>query len=154
MVTTEQFSRLVHEIYDAAVESNSWTAALEDLSSSVGATGCALLISGRAHSEITMKSVGADPASMVAYNDYYGALDPSPAALDRVPIGSAIPSEQLHDRRVLTRGEFWNDWADPNDYGDGIYTALSRDDVGTSWLCVAAKGKPDPFGTSEVAKTF
>jgi hypothetical protein len=39
MVTTEHVSRLVHEIYDAAVESNNWTVALEDLSSSVGATG-------------------------------------------------------------------------------------------------------------------
>lgn len=149
MVTTEKFSRLVYEIYDATVESNNWTVALEDLSSSVGATGCALLISGRAHSEITMKSVGADPASMRAYNDYYGALDPSPSALERVPIGVAIPSERLHDRDLLTKGEFWNDWANPNDYGDGMYVALDRDEVGTSWLCVAAKVRPDPFGTPE-----
>jgi hypothetical protein len=133
MVTTEHFSRLVHEIYDAAVESNNWTVALEDLSSSVGATGCALLISGSAHNEITMKSVGADPASMTAYNDYYGAMDPSPGALDRVPTGVVIPSEQLHDRDLLTRSEFWNEWADPNDYGDGIYTVLARDEAGTSW---------------------
>jgi hypothetical protein len=98
MVTTEHFSRLVHEIYDAAVESNNWTVALEDLTSSVGATGCALLISGSAHNEITMKSVGADPASMTAYNEYFGGLDPSPSALDRVPTGMVIPSERLHDR--------------------------------------------------------
>jgi DNA-binding CsgD family transcriptional regulator len=149
MVTTEHFSRLVHEIYDAAVESNDWTVALEDLASSVGATGCALLISGSAHNEITMKSVGADPASMTAYNEYYGGLDPSPSALDRVPTGMVIPSERLHDRALLTRGEFWNDWADPNDYGDGMYVALARGEVGTSWLCAAAKVKLDPFGTPE-----
>jgi DNA-binding CsgD family transcriptional regulator len=148
-VTTEQFSRLVHEIYDAAVESNNWTVALEDLSSSAGATGCALLISGGTRSEITMKSVGADPASMSAYNDHYGALDPSPAALERVPTGVVMPSEQLHDRDILTRGEFWNDWADPNDYGDGIYTALARDEVATSWLCVAAKAASEPFGSPD-----
>jgi DNA-binding CsgD family transcriptional regulator len=149
MVKTEHFSRLVHEIYDAAVESDDWTFALEDLASSVGATGCALLISGSAHNEITMKSVGADPESMTAYNEYYGGLDPSPSALDRVPTGMVIPSERLHDRDLLTRGEFWNDWADPNDYGDGMYVALARGEFGTSWLCAAAKVKLDPFGTPE-----
>ncbi|GFG52910.1 hypothetical protein CQY20_27780 [Mycolicibacterium agri] len=149
MVTTEHFSRLVHQIYDAAVESNNWTVALEDLASAVGATGCALLISGGAHSEITMKSVGADPASMTAYNDYYGALDPSPSAFDRMPTGLVLPSERLHDRDRLMRSEFWNDWADPNDYGDGVYAALSRSEAGTSWLCVAAKLGQEPFGTEE-----
>lgn len=149
MVTTEQFSRLVHEIYDAAVESNNWTVALEDLASSVDATGCALLISGGAHNEITMKSVGADPASMDSYNDYYGALDPSPSALQRLPTGVVVGSERLHDRDLLVRTEFWNDWADPNDYGDGMYVALDRDEAGTSWLCAAAKVTSEPFGTPE-----
>lgn len=45
--------------------------------------------------------------------------------------------------------EFFNDWANPNDYGDGIYSVLDRDEDGTSWLCAAAKAKPDPFGTGE-----
>lgn len=53
MVTTEQFSELVHEIYDAAVNPTTgpwwWKTS--------------------------------DPASMTAYNDYYGALDPSGAPL-------------------------------------------------------------------------
>ena len=33
MVTIEQLSRLVHEIYDAAVDPNHWTVALEEISS-------------------------------------------------------------------------------------------------------------------------
>ncbi len=79
MVTIEHFSRLVHEIYDAAVDQNHWTVALEEISSAVGATGCALLTSDPEHSEITVKSSGADPASMNEYNTYFGRLDPSPS---------------------------------------------------------------------------
>ena len=109
-----------------------------------------MLISGGAHNEIKMKWSAQILASMTAYhNDYYGSLDPSPPALDRIPIGMVLLNERLVDRDMLTRGEFWNDWANPNEYGDGIYSVLTRDDVGTSWLCAAAKAKPDPFGTPE-----
>jgi DNA-binding CsgD family transcriptional regulator/PAS domain-containing protein len=149
MVTTEHFSRLVHEIYDAALDASAWAVALEDIASAVDATGCALLISGRERSEITMKSVGADPVSMVAYNDYYGRLDPSPSALERIPVGVVLPNERLVNRDVLTRGEFWNDWANPNDYGDGADSVLARDDGGTSWFVAAAKTRSDSFGTPE-----
>src|ERR1700754_3431111 len=93
MVTIEHFSRLVHEIYDAAVDPSHWTVALEQISAAVGATGCALLTTEPAHSEITVRSSGAEPASVTTYNDYFGAIDPSPAALKRVPTGLVIPNE-------------------------------------------------------------
>ena len=75
MVTIEHFSRLVHEIYDAAVDPNHWTAALEEVSSAVGATGCALLTTDPEHNEISVRSSGADPASVTTYNEYFGRLD-------------------------------------------------------------------------------
>jgi len=149
MVTIEHFSRLVHEIYDAAVDPNHWTVALEEISSAVGATGCALLVTDPAHSEITVKSSGADPASVTEYNEYFGRLDPSPIALGRVPTGLVIPNEELVDRDLLTRSEFFNEWATPYEYGDGAYSVLTRSDRGTSWICVAAKAELESFGTTE-----
>jgi DNA-binding CsgD family transcriptional regulator/PAS domain-containing protein len=149
MTTIEHFSRLVYEIYEAAVEPGKWAVALDDISSTVNATGCALLITDHAQNQISVKSVGADPASMAAYNDYYGRLDPSPSALQCKPIGMVLPREQLHDRDLFTRSEFFHDWAKPNDYGDGAYAVLTRDRDGTAWLCAAAKAKPEPFGTPE-----
>ena len=149
MVTIEHFSRLVHEIYDAAVDPNHWTAALEEVSSAVGATGCALLTTDPEHNEISVRSSGADPASVTTYNEYFGRLDPSPSALARVPAGLVVPNQQLVDRDLLTRSEFFNDWADPYEYGDGAYSVLTRGERGTSWLCAAAKARPEPFGTPE-----
>ena len=149
MVTIEHFSRLVHEIYDAAVDPNHWTAALEEVSSAVGATGCALLTTDPEHNEISVRSSGADPASVTTYNEYFGRLDPSPSALAHVPTGLVVPNEQLVDRDLLTRSEFFNDWADPYEYGDGAYSVLTRGERGTSWLCAAAKARPEPFGTPE-----
>ncbi len=149
MVTIEHFSRLVHEIYDAAVDPSHWTVALEQISAAVGATGCALLTTEPEHNEITVRSSGADPASVTTYNDYFGAIDPSPAALKRMPTGLVIPNEQLVDRGLLTRSEFFNDWANPFEYGDGAYAVLTRGERGTSWMCAAAKAKPEPFGSAE-----
>lgn len=150
MVTIEDFSQLVCEIYSAAVESKNWDVALEGIASALGATGCALLTSGRMHSEIAVRSVGADPTSMTTYNDYYGHLDPCPPRLQRIAAGTVVTRQQLVSRDLMVRSaEFFNDWANPNDYGDGIYSVLSSDEVGTSWLCAAAKAKPDPFGTRE-----
>lgn len=150
MVTIEDFSQLVSEIYSAAIESKNWDVALEGISSALGATGCALLTSGRVHSEIAVRSVGADPASMSTYNEYYGRLDPCPPRLEHIPAGTVVTRQQLVSRDLMDRSaEFFNDWANPNDYGDGIYSVLSSDEVGTSWLCAAAKAKADPFGTRE-----
>ena len=105
MATIEHFSRLVHEIYEAAVEPGNWAVALDDISSAVSATGCALLISDPAQNQISVKSVGADPASMVAYNDYYGRLDPSPSALQRQPIGMVLPGEVSAPLRTKSQNE-------------------------------------------------
>src|SRR5262245_10195972 len=98
MATIDDFSRLVQTIYAAAADPTNWAVALDGITTTLDATGCALLTTDRTHNEITVKSVGADPASMAAYNAYYGRLDPSPLALERVPTGLVIPNHQLVNR--------------------------------------------------------
>jgi DNA-binding CsgD family transcriptional regulator len=149
MVTFEHFSRLVHEIYDTVLDSTHWAAALQEISSALGATGCAVLTTDPGHNEISVKSSGADPASVTTYNEYFCHLDPSPSALGRMPTGLVVPNEQLVDRDLLTHSEFFHDWANPYEYGDGAYAVLTRGENGTSWMCAAAEAKPEPFGTSE-----
>lgn len=149
MVDFEHFSRLVHEIYHATVDPNRWSVALEKISAAVGTTGCAVVTTEPRRTEITVRSSGADPASVTEYNEYFGRLDPTPAALDKVPTGLVLPSPEVVDRDVLVRSEFYNDWADPYEYGDGAHAVLSRGDNGTTWLCAAAKVRPERFGTSE-----
>lgn len=149
MVTIEHFSRLVREIYDAAVDFNDWSVALEGISSAVGATGCALLMTNPQHNQIMVRSLGADPASMTSYNDYYCSLDPTLAGLEVVPAGSVLALQQLVARDLVDHREFTNDWARPNDYDDGIFSVITRGGDGTSWMCAAAKAGLDPFGSPD-----
>jgi DNA-binding CsgD family transcriptional regulator/PAS domain-containing protein len=86
---------------------------------------------------------------MVAYNEYYGRLDPGPSALERMPTGVVATQQQLVARDEWVRGEFSTDWARPNGYGDGIFSVLTRDGSRSSWLCAAATPTQGTFGTPE-----
>ena len=157
MVTIDGFSRVVRTTYEAAVDPSRWTVALEEISSSLGGTGCALLITDRMHNEITSRSVGAHPDSVTTYNDYFGRLDPIPPALDGLPAGTVVTRQelhQLHPRLVVDRGEFYNDWARPNDFCDGVFAVLTKDEASTSWMCTVGKPRLDPFGTPETVSLF
>jgi DNA-binding CsgD family transcriptional regulator len=146
-VSVEHFSRVVQSIYAAAMEPDSWEAALEEINSAVGSRISAILTTGRGLNEISVKSVGADPAGIAAYNDHYGRLDPIP--LERMLTGVAAAQRQLVNRDEWERGDFFNAWAGPNGYGDGIFCVLSRDGARTSWLATAATPTRGPFGTPE-----
>jgi DNA-binding CsgD family transcriptional regulator/PAS domain-containing protein len=149
MTAIDDFSRVVTAIYDAAVEPSNWTVALEEIASAVGSSISVIVATDRDLNEITVRSVGTDPANMIAYNEYYGRLDPGPSALERIPTGVVATQQQLVARDVWVRGEFSTDWARPNGYGDGIFSVLTRDGRRSSWLCAAATPKQGTFGTPE-----
>lgn len=149
MIAFDDFSRLVQQIYSAAVQPDYWAVALDEISSVCGATGCALLITDRNHNEITAKSVGADPAATTAYNDHYCRLDIVVSALQSMPVGRVVPHEDLTTREELASSEFYNDWSLPNGYGDGLGSVLTRDRDSMAWLFVAARSATHPFGSPE-----
>jgi DNA-binding CsgD family transcriptional regulator len=149
MTTIDDFSRTVQTIYDASVGPGDWAVALDEVSAAMGTRFSVLVTSDREHNEIAYMSVGADPASMTAYNDYYGMLDHGPAGLESMPAGTVATRQQLVPCDVAARSEFYNDWAHPNECGDGVFSVLSRRDDRASWLAVTARAKQEPFGTPE-----
>jgi len=148
MVGIEDFSRVVQTIYAAAVEPNDWAIAMEEIKSAVGSRLSAIVTTGRDLNEITVRSAG-DLTGIDAYNDHYGRLDPIIWVLERMPAGAVLAQQQIVDRDVWERGEFCNDWARPNEYGDGVFSVLTRGGGSTSWLVAAATPSGGPFGTPE-----
>jgi len=105
MARIDDFSRLVQTIYAAAVDPTNWAVALDGITTTLGATGCALLTTDRAHNEITVKSVDADPASMTA-TDRKAPTAPArpeatgaPAACDTAEDGLATLNNQPPPQR-------------------------------------------------------
>ena len=148
MVGIEDFSRIVQTIYAAAVEPNDWAVAMEEIKSAVGSRLSAIVTTGRDLNEITVRSAG-DLTGIDAYNDHYGRLDPIIWVLERMPAGAVLAQQQIVDRDVWERSEFCNDWARPNEYGDGVFSVLTRGGGSTSWLVAAATPIGGPFGTPE-----
>jgi DNA-binding CsgD family transcriptional regulator len=149
MTAIDDFSRTVAAIYDAAVEPTNWPFALDAICSAVGATGCSLVMSDRERSEIKVESVGADPGRVLMYNDHYSRLDPIASALERMPAGTVATHHQIVTGEYVAGSEFFNDWAHPSVYGDGVGTVVNREAGRTSWLSAAATVRSEPFGTPE-----
>lgn len=137
MVTPEEFSTLVADIYDAALEPSRWEHTLQRLAAATGGTAGAMVIAQPRTNRLDAVSVGMDPQAVVAYNSYYGRIDPVAAALQRANVGAVLTSSTVISRRERKRSEFCNDWASPNDVCDGVFVTLLREDAGTSGLCLA-----------------
>jgi DNA-binding CsgD family transcriptional regulator len=86
---------------------------------------------------------------MIAYNDYYGRMDPGAPGLQRLPTGAVATLPQLVPHDEWVGGEFFNDWASPHGYRDAIFSVLDRDSGRFTWMVAAATPTRGPFGTPE-----
>jgi DNA-binding CsgD family transcriptional regulator len=147
MVTVEDFSRLVAEIYASTTSPQSWAVALADISRILDATGCAIYI-GRGTSRSPMSATVPSEARK-SYIEHFYAID---YILDAVEKG---PSGLIHRGQTLaalkTHSEFEADFMRPFEMDDGMFVRLSAGATSTSFL-VAAPKRPEPFDTAERVK--
>lgn len=148
MLTIDGFSRVVHAIYATAVGDRCWDLTLDDIATAMEGQGCALIVTGD-HNAIAHRSAGSDPGCVVTYNEHYCRLDPAPAAIETVSTGHVASFQQLFSDDTVRGNEFYNDWAVPNGHGDCTYSVLARRGPSSSWLCVTAQARTDPFSTPE-----
>jgi DNA-binding CsgD family transcriptional regulator/PAS domain-containing protein len=148
MTTIEDFSRIVRTIYGAAVEPGDWAVATGEILSAVSGNAGGFGTTDRERNEI-VGSVGIDPASMLAYDAYYGRLDPMAPALAGLPAGAIATRQQVMPLDIWTRNEFYNGWAKPQEAGDFFGAHLTRDGESAWWLIASAPSRADPFGTPE-----
>jgi DNA-binding CsgD family transcriptional regulator/PAS domain-containing protein len=148
MTTIDDFSRIVRTIYDAAVEPADWTVASGEILAAVSGNAGGLGTTDRERNQI-VGSVGIDSAMMLAYDAYYGRLDPMASALVGIPAGAIVTRRQVMPLDIWARSEFYNDWAKPNDHGDFFGAHLTRDGGSVWWFIASAPAGPDPFGTPE-----
>ncbi len=134
MVSDKRYSALVASIYSAAVEPPQWSATLTEIAAASGSSGCVLLRSDRCGNAVADRSAGIDGAGMRAYDEYYSALDPIPAALARLPAGTVIARDDAIAPELLFATEFFNDWVRPSGFTDTVFAMLGRNHGSTSWL--------------------
>lgn len=149
VLTIDCYSRIVHTIYNSAVEDGAWGVALEEIATALGATGSALVVERPGSKAIAHRSIGADPGCVVTYNQYYHRLDPSAVVFATLPAGRVVSLQQLHAADAMHSSEFYNDWSVPNGHGDFAVAVLTRRGPNSSWLVVTAEPRLHRFSTPE-----
>ncbi|HEV2503950.1 MAG TPA: helix-turn-helix transcriptional regulator [Mesorhizobium sp.] len=148
-VALGQFSELVSNIHEAALDEVRWDFTLRRIAGAFDAFGVALLAVDPKSREMKVASSGTDPAAMQTYNAYYGRMDPVAAAIRHSPVGAILTGNQITSRSQLLRSEFFVDWALPNEVGDGLFAKLNTDAMVDAWLCIAAPLRSASYGTQE-----
>ncbi len=152
MTTLEEFSALIAAIYDAALDPALWEQTLKRIAAAAGGSDGALRVhdrQGRRPPHMFIPNL--DLGQKRKYDEYYWRIDPIDPFLDRAAVGSIVSCRAV-TTEAHRRGEFYNDWATPNEVGDTILVKILD---GPDALCNLAVCHPwgsEPFPTPEVLR--
>src|SRR6478736_3377420 len=144
MVTTTDFARIVSSIYSAVLAPDGWSAALDDIRQTFGATGSALVLADASNREILSARI--PEAAGDSYRRYYRHLDYVLATVERNPVGMLLSGAGLVALGAGT--EFDADWMRRYDMQDGLFVRLNAQPPITSFLVAGPKGNA-VFATSD-----
>jgi DNA-binding CsgD family transcriptional regulator/PAS domain-containing protein len=150
MSEPEAFTGLVEQIYDAAVAPDRWPVFLDSLRRVFHGGPAVLFVQDGRSDEVDLLLVrGQDPAAAALYRDYYAGLNIWLDAIGTAPdwIGQG---DDVVEREVFERCEFYNDWLRPQDLYFGLGAVLQRRDAAALNLSVLRAQRRGPFGDDEL----
>ncbi len=147
MVTVDEFSRVVSEIYASSINPENWVVALSDIGRLLDATGCAISVGEGTSRSVTTATVPSE--AYRSYIDYYRSIDYMLDAVERGPAGLIRGGQPLV--ALKTHSEFEADFLRPFDMTDGLFVRLTVGTTPTTFL-VAAPKRSEPFDTAERVK--
>jgi DNA-binding CsgD family transcriptional regulator len=149
MVTIDEFSRVVGEIYASATDPENWAVALADISRVLGGSGCSLVAGEGASRSVAVATVPIE--AYASYVEYYHAIDYVLGAVEKGPAGLIRGGQALV--ALKTHSEFEADFMRPYEMTDGLFMRLTVSPTPSSFLVAAPEG-PEPFDTAERVKVM
>jgi DNA-binding CsgD family transcriptional regulator/PAS domain-containing protein len=146
MKSAHRVSRLIGQIYDAAVDSSQWQPMLCDLIEETAGRAGHLVMIERGGLRQNLISANFDPSEALKYNNYYYRLDPVAPLLETTPIGAIVTCRDAVSAEQK-ESEFYRDWAVPNEVADGVFVNIHRNGEDTCSLVIARPWLSRPFGT-------
>ena len=137
MVTTTDFARIVSSIYSAVLAPDGWSAALDDIRQTLGATGSALVLADASNREILSARIPEEAGD--SCRRYYRHLDYVLATVERNPVGMLLSGAGLVALGAGT--EFDADWMRRYDMQDGLFVRLNAQPPITSFLVAGPQGQ-------------
>ncbi|MGV0743456.1 helix-turn-helix transcriptional regulator [Mycolicibacterium sp. XJ870] len=147
MVTIDEFSRVVSEIYASSINPANWPVALSEIGRVLDASGCAIYI-GRGTSRSLMSATVPSEARE-SYTEHFYTVDYILEAVEKGPGGLIHGGQALVALR--THSEFESDFLRPHHMDDGLFMQLNVGTTPASFLAAAPK-RQEPFDTAERVK--
>jgi DNA-binding CsgD family transcriptional regulator len=127
MYDEEQVSRLIGDIYDAALDAALWRGTLERLCGFVGGSGGGLYVRDTAHrTGHILYQVGTDPRYVQLYFEKYIKFDPLSTAHLVLKVGEVVSSSMIVPPAEFFETPFYKEWVQPQGWIDNILVTLER----------------------------
>ena len=124
---TENLSRVIGDIYDAALQPSNWPDVLQRAAHFVGARAAGLLIrDADTRSAQAIYTTGVDAKYVELYFGHYAPLDPTASALPFFDVGKIVSATEAIPRKELQSTRFYQEWAEPQGWVDSTYAILDR----------------------------
>jgi DNA-binding CsgD family transcriptional regulator len=144
----DRFAEVVDDLYDAALDAELWTGALQNLARFTGGCAAALV-----HKDLSSKAGdvlhqhGAAQRFVDLYRERYWRLDPLTPLLF-FPTGRPIVTADVMPVDEFRDGPFYREWALPQEFGEAINLLLDRSATTTTFLSLII-GRGDEDGIDE-----
>jgi DNA-binding CsgD family transcriptional regulator len=152
VATLEQFSSLVADIYDAALDPTRWDQALRHVCSVTGGNNSSLVLYDQGKRRRPhIIAANFDPLQIRKYDEYFCQIDPLAPILER-SLPGVIVTARSATQESQRCGEFYNDWAHPNQTGDTVFVNVTAGDEGVCTFMIGHAWGLEPFPTPEVLR--
>jgi DNA-binding CsgD family transcriptional regulator len=123
----ERLSRLIGDIYDAALEPPRWTEVLKALAGFVGGSAASVFSKNVDQKSGTVFfQHGVDPNYVKLYFNKYVKFDPSTSSQLFAEIGDIVSTETYMLHHQLHETRFYKEWAHPQGWVDGATAILQK----------------------------
>jgi DNA-binding CsgD family transcriptional regulator len=127
MDQTERLSRIISEIYDAAIDPSSWSAVLGEAARYIGGSSAALFSKdATTDSGIVYHESGTDPYYRQLYFDKYVKLDPVTNGQFFAEIGQPVSVTDLMPYEEFLESRFYREWVQPQGVVDFLAAVLDK----------------------------
>ncbi len=142
MTISRETSDLLDRVYEAALDSGRWPAAISAAARAIGFTSGLIYQQGRPAGSVNfIEYYGIEKSAMKSYQEHYAARSPWIPIACRLPDSLFVPSEHV-PIAALKRTEFYADWLRSTGIEDGIGGFVRRSDAAISMFTLCRGAEP------------
>lgn len=123
-------------VYDAVLDPDGWTPALEAICNYVGGISANVFWARNARDSAVVHSFGENDEYTQSYSETYRHLNPYLPALSLIEPGRVVSGADLVPTAAFAKTRFFNEWVRPQGFSDVLGASLARETHGSALFSV------------------